>query len=64
MQIVCNIPDLLTNYELLSNYNVVQVPNHIIGHTLHTMILTKKRKITVLLVITKLILTVVHEKDF
>lgn len=39
MQLVCDIPDLLTKYELLSNYSAVKVHNHIIGHSLHTVFL-------------------------
>lgn len=62
MQRLCDIPDLLTIYELLSNYSVVKVHNHIIGHTLPTMFL--KINIIRLLIITKLILSVACEKEF
>lgn len=48
MQLLCDIPDLLTKHELLSNYNVIKVRNHIIGHTLHTMFLTKRKIISVI----------------
>lgn len=46
-QLTCDTAEFLAKYEWLSNYAVVKVLNDIMGHTLHTVFLTKRMIISV-----------------
>lgn len=46
-RLTCGIPEFLAKYEWLSTYDVVKVLKDIMGHTLHTVFLTKRMIISV-----------------